>query len=178
MNHYYSVIFSSLCYTQTKFLSQNRRSSLNLQADFLKRAETKGCDHVIVIRPTQDPYPLKIQRLTRPPTIFLVHKLIINGKMQMRFDTPTSSIIQNGDGGREPHISIHLNGSWGNSWHSAVGFSWKLKKKTRQITIVYFLRKAYLFTSHWGWICPKLNWNSYPCVLSQIFFLRLLMRNG
>ena len=110
MNHYYSVIFSSLCYTQTKFLSQNRRSSLNLQADFLKRAETKGCDHVIVIRPTQDPYPLKIQRLTRPPTIFLVHKLIINGKMQMRFDTPTSSIIQNGDGGREPHISIHLNG--------------------------------------------------------------------
>ena len=86
--------FLFLCHTLTKLLAQNRRSSLNLLADFLKRAETKGCDHVIVIRPTQDPYPLKIQRLTRPPTIFLVHKLIINGKMQMRFDTPTSSIIQ------------------------------------------------------------------------------------
>ena len=94
LNHYYSVVYLLLCHTLTKFLSQNRRSSLNLLTDFLKRAETKGCDHVIVIRPTQDPYPLKIQRLTRPPTIFLVHKLIINGKMQMRFDTPTSSIIQ------------------------------------------------------------------------------------
>ena len=94
LNHYYSVIFFIIVPYSNKISVSNRRSSLNLLTDFLKRAETKGCDHVIVIRPTQDPYPLKIQRLTRPPTIFLVHKLIINGKMQMRFDTPTSSIIQ------------------------------------------------------------------------------------